>query len=244
MEDSHDNPLKPTKGDRALALGKAAVAGVPLVGGSIAELLGLVRSPLTKRLEAWCDQVNGALAQLREQREGLDPDSLASNDEFVSAVQHATQIAMRTHQQEKIDALRNAVLNVAAGTAPGDDLQLMFLGFVDAFTPLHLRILRFFRDPYAYYKRAHGADLSPFAFSHASPAGVLEKTFTKLGSNRPFCRQIVKDLETAGLLGSDRPHLRFSENWFDEDKSHAGALEKRTTDMGDKFLDFIARIQS
>lgn len=246
MADSNDNPLKETPGDHAHTVVRAAISSIPIPGvaGPATELLSaLIRPPALKRLEAWCDQVNRALAELREQRQALDPDSLAGNDDFVSAVQHATQIALRTHQQAKLEALRNAVLNVAVGTAPSDDLQLMFLGLVDGFTPLHLRILKFFRDPYAYYKRAHGPDLSPFDFSHASPAGVLERTFTELGSNRPFCRQIVRDLEAAGLLGSNKPHLRFSENWFEEDKTHSGALEKRTTDIGDQFLDFIAPVE-
>ena len=58
-------------------------------------------------------------------RRGSTRLPFANDDEFVSAIQHATQIAVRTHQAEKLEALRNAVLNVAAGTAPGDDLQMI-----------------------------------------------------------------------------------------------------------------------
>jgi hypothetical protein len=141
------NPLKPTKGDHVHTVTKAVVAAVPVVGSSAVELLGaLIRPPVAKRLEAWCEGITQRLAAL-EKQSALDPASLPANGEFISTVQHATQIAMRTHQEEKLEALRNAVLNVAAGTAPGADLQLMFMTFVDAFTPWHLRVLKFFQKP-------------------------------------------------------------------------------------------------
>ena len=59
----------------------------------------------------------------------------------MSVVLQATQAALRTHQAEKLEALRNAVLNVAAGKGPSDDMQMVFLSFIDSFrndTPLAL----------------------------------------------------------------------------------------------------------
>jgi hypothetical protein len=72
---------------------------------------------------------------------GLTPDSLAANDAFISAFAHATQAALITHQKEKLDALRNAVANVAVGNAPSEDLQTRSLNLVDSFTPKHLQAL-------------------------------------------------------------------------------------------------------
>lgn len=60
---------------------------------------------------------------------------------------HATQIALRSHQTEKLNALRNAIVNVAKGSAPDEVLQNVFLNFVDSFTEMHLKILKVFQSP-------------------------------------------------------------------------------------------------
>jgi hypothetical protein len=235
---------QPALEDARHAAGKGLVSMIPFIGGPGAELVGLLTSPVEARRDAWLEDLERRLRELEQKAAGFRFEDLGRNEQFVSATLHATQLALRTHQAEKREALRNAVLNVAVRKhLPSDDLQLVFLNLVDRFTPWHLRVLEFFRDPYACYELAHGAKLSRFDFSHASPAGVLEKTFTELGSDQPFCRQIVKDLEAAGLLGSSQQHLRFSESWFDEGKTHDGALMKRTTSMGDAFLDFIAPVE-
>jgi hypothetical protein len=54
---------------------------------------------------------------------------------------HATQAAIRNHQKEKLEALRNAVLNSAEKNALDEDIKLMFVSLIDTFTPWHLRIL-------------------------------------------------------------------------------------------------------
>jgi hypothetical protein len=59
---------------------------------------------------------------------------------------HASQVAIRNHQKEKLEALRNAVLNAALSNAPDEDLQLMFLIFVDSLTPLHIKALKLIYD--------------------------------------------------------------------------------------------------
>jgi hypothetical protein len=233
MAEPDDNPLRPTKGDHALTVAKVIVAAVPYMGGPAAEILAaLIRAPLTKRLEAWCDQINLALAELRETRAGLDPDSLAGNQDFVSAVQHATQIAVRTHRQENLDALRNAVLNVAAGTAPHDDLQLMFLAFVDAFTPLHLRMLKFFRNPTGSLASA-GKPLHPTVYN------TMAEVLPIGGVPHGFSEQVFLDLVNRSLVGARDLQESEQRAWAHVFVSPSKATEKRVTPLGDAFLAFI-----
>jgi hypothetical protein len=59
----------------------------------------------------------------------------------------ANQSAFRNHKKEKIDALRNAVLNSCLPGAPEDDIQMIFLNYIDELTPWHLRIMNLFDDP-------------------------------------------------------------------------------------------------
>jgi hypothetical protein len=47
--------------------------------------------------------------------QGFDFRQLSANDSFVSAVIETTQSALKTNASEKIEALRNAVLNIAMG---------------------------------------------------------------------------------------------------------------------------------
>jgi hypothetical protein len=141
-------------------------------------------------------------------------------------VQHATQIAVRTHQQEKLDALRNAVLNVAAGTAPGDDLQLMFLGFVDAFTPLHLRMLKFLQHP----------DKPDGIGSTAVPTDILVSNFPDSKGSEGFCEQTFTDLSDRSLV---EPSRTAGLRWLRSVQTDEAIFSKHTSRLGDAFLAFI-----
>lgn len=64
-----------------------------------------------------------------------------------AAVVTATRTVEHTHQAEKIEALRNAVLNSADPGAPGADTQAIILSLIDRFTPSHLRMVTLWDDP-------------------------------------------------------------------------------------------------
>ncbi len=150
---------------------------------------------------------------------GLKLDELGNNEEFVSAVMHASQIALRTHQAAKLDALRNAIINVAKGQAPDEALQNVFLNLVDSFTELHLRILKVFQTP-----------TPPPNMSMGGLSSVLEHNIPELRGNRELYNQLWKDLYSRGLVNADGLHVTMTEN---------GLGQKRTTGIGDAFLKFI-----
>ncbi len=129
--------------DVAHAGRKGLLSMIPFVGGVEAELLGLLSSPLAQRRDDWWEDLERRLRNLEGQVEGFRFDDLGKNEQFVSATLHATQVALRTHQAEKLEALRNAVLNIAIGNAPSEDLQMVFLNLVDSFTPMHMKALSF-----------------------------------------------------------------------------------------------------
>jgi hypothetical protein len=58
-----------------------------------------------------------------------------------------TRAIDHTHQEEKLAALRNAVLNSALPGAPDADMQAILLGLVDRLTSSHLRFLTMWDDP-------------------------------------------------------------------------------------------------
>ena len=87
--------------------------------------------------------------------DGLSLESLAGNDVFTGAVVMATRTVEHTHQAEKIEALRNAVLNSAAPSAPDADTQAVIMALIDRFTPSHLRLVTLWDDPPAWFA-SHG----------------------------------------------------------------------------------------
>jgi hypothetical protein len=89
-----------------------------------------------------------------EQRQ-VKQEELRENDGFITTVFEASQIASRNHEKEKLDALRNAVVNSGLPTAPVDPLKQMFLTWVDRFTVWHLRILAVLDNPKDWFAK-HG----------------------------------------------------------------------------------------
>ena len=55
----------------------------------------------------------------------------------------------------------NTVRNSALKSAPDDDRQLMFLGFIDDFTASHIRVLAVLNDPPAAVKATGKRDAPP-----------------------------------------------------------------------------------
>lgn len=214
--------------DVAHTVVKAALGSVPVVGSAAAELFAaVVTPPLVRRRDEWVENIALGLERLRT-GEALDFDELSRNKAFISTVLHATQAAIRSHQQEKLDALRNAVLNSARPGAPDDDLQLMFLDFVDTFTPWHLRVLSFLNDPKAWLE-GHSV-----RYQHISMGAVstfLELAYPELASRRDFHTLLAKDLHTRGLTTMENLVVT---------GTAGGILAPRTTDMGRSFLKFIS----
>ncbi len=214
------------KGDVAHAVVKGALGAIPYAGGMASEFFALfIKPPITKRLEAWMESVSQKLTQLSEKAEGFRVENLSEDEVFVTAIMQATQSAVRTHQQEKLDALRNAVLNVALHTSPDEDVHLMFLGFIDRFTPWHLRVLTYFhKNPPSWML---GSD--PAYLAGAFPE-LLEHVEGRLGGKVEFFQQIVHDLERSGLIDTESPPRATS--------GHGRPVGK-CTGLGKEFLQFI-----
>jgi hypothetical protein len=114
------------------------------------ELFALVIGPpLERRKEEWMNQVADGLKGLENRLQNFRVENLIGNERFITIVLNASQAAIRNHQQEKREALRNAVLNVAVGSKLTEDQEAIFMHLIDRYTQWHLRILRLFQNPLA-----------------------------------------------------------------------------------------------
>lgn len=136
-----------TKGDTVQAIVRVGMSILP-AGGAVAELIDLVIKPaLNRRRDDWFNGLADDVQKLKDRPSAPTIEELSANDAFVTVMLNASAAAMRTHQQEKLAALRAAVINTALAMAPDEHMQLMFIRFIDELAPLHLRILRYLQDP-------------------------------------------------------------------------------------------------
>ncbi|MEK5238061.1 hypothetical protein NST99_20415 [Paenibacillus sp. FSL L8-0470] len=223
-----EKDLGNTSGDYLHSIAKAGLAAIPIIGGGASELFSLlIAPPLSKRRDAWLIRLAEGIDELRETISEFQIESLIDNEIFVTTVLQATQAALRNHHEEKLTALRNAVLNSAVGIDIDESIQLMFLNLVDSMTPWHLRVLLLFQNPEKWFE--DNQRQAP-QFSMGSPKGVLESAFNELNGKRSFYDILVKDLNTQGLLGIDSLHTMMT---------GSGAMAPRTTDFGNLFISYI-----
>lgn len=223
-------PTKKSAGDLAHELGRAIVSVVPAAGGPLQVAFeNIFASPIEKRKEAWLQQLAEVLTEVQERVKDLTPEKLAANEVFVTVAMQASQVAIRNHQQAKLEALRNAVKNSALPDPPHEDEQMIFLRLVDQLTPWHLRVLSLLDNPRDWMQR------NVVAYPGWGTGGVstvVEHCLPDLGGQRDTYDQIVRDLQVEGLLVQGQfLHLTMTGN---------GMVESRTTDRGRRFIKFIS----
>src|SRR5690349_23478274 len=223
-KDDKYQPPKPSTGDTAHTVASGLMSLIP----GLPDLFQhFVTPPLEKRRAKWMEEVGQALQDL-EQNHGVKLDELQGNDVFIDTVLHATQIAFRNSQEEKRTALRNAVMNAALPNPPDESIQLMFLSWIDSFTVWHLKLLRLFQNPKAWFAK-NNVQPPSFAIS-SSLSQLLTTAYPELGNQREFYDLVITELDARGLFSGSSIHGMMSAS---------GAFEKRTTQLGDKFLEFI-----
>jgi hypothetical protein len=222
-------PPQPSGADKAYTILKAAVAGIPIVGGSANELMGLVfAGPYQKRLQKWREDVAEVLSYLVNTK-GIRIEDLQSNEGFISAVANASQVAMRNHDAEKREALRNALINTVISDTIDESLQNQFLNYIDTLTVWHIRLLKAFFSPQP--KEQSGR----YSTIPSSPADMLEETYPALLNRRDIYDPFWRDLHSRGLVNIDQLHVMMTPQ---------GVYTKRTTAIGDQFIKFISLPES
>lgn len=230
MTDPAVRPNFPAKDDREVGwrAAKAALGSVPGLGAVATEVFELlVNNPVEERRAAWLNRLAEDLDDLCRRMDDVTPERLATDPRFVSLMIEASQRAERTHQSEKLEALRHAVLNAAAGLILDDALTGSFLSYIDRFSPAHLRILTFLNDPSAdpdYVSQVANAVMGSIHTGYTraypeveQPDGVFDR--------------VVRDLGREGLINSES---------IKSSMSGPSLQEAQTTPIGKAFIRFIA----
>lgn len=212
-------------GDHLHLILRAGISAIPTLGGPALEFLNaVVAPPIERRRNDWFNELADKIYAL-ERENRLKVEGLAENEEFISAVLQATTSALRNHQQEKLDALRNAVLNSALGKSPEGVKSEMFLAFVDQFTALHLRVLRVLQE-----LSASDRLVAQNAVPNKVLSEVAMESVPGLRGHSALAQMLVEDLLRRGLILWTSPAI----------ETYVKPGIRGASELGEEFLRFIS----
>ena len=223
------DPLEPPKKDSSdtnYQLKGAVFSIFPLLK-EFYELV--IEPPFQQRSTIWMNTVAERCREYEKQFKEFSPENLVKNEVFQSAFAVSARIVVQSHQKEKLEALKNALLNTVIMKDLDENFKLLFFNYIDGMTVLHMDVVKFFRE------RKEGR-------------GKLDELYTPYFQQYQISCQpnieiddllftaITKDLENKGLLRREKKKLT------------GGGLQKSApgqfdwiahTDLGEKFYKFI-----
>ena len=228
MSKKYERP-ESTMVDDAHAITVSAMNSLGPVGAAGGELFGwLIEPPLRARKAKWMDDIAEGLREL-ERRADCVLDELKNKPEFIDAVCQASMAAIRTSQEEKLEALRNAVLNSALPNSPDEWERTMFIHYVESLSVWHLRLLRLMSAPLPWFQER---GIKPPEFHIAGSLGAMVvKAMPELLGKSELIEQCIADLQNRGLLSKFSYHTMMSQQ---------GVYEKRGSEHGHAFLTYIS----
>lgn len=221
----------------AKAAGGIADIFMPGTSGVAGFFLSFHKTSYQKRCEKFEEDIIEAL-----QRKGVAIEELKNSEEFNDIALQAMLIIMKHHQEEKKQALKNAIIHVATNNAPDFSVQQIFLTCIDNFTIWHINILILFSDPDKWFDKLGkypGSNPRYKNFGAASAREILLLAFPNLPgdefSKLDFIKYIWIDLYGKGFLLE-----AYSDEMLNRKRNLHKGIEKRTTTLGNDFLKFIS----
>ena len=216
---------KEDSADKLTGLIKAGIDAVP--AGSIMTwfIEQIWKPPLVRRTEKWMNDVTEKLKSI-----DVKIEDLVNNERFITCLTQSYQVATRTHNQEKVKALKNAVINSIPTPTYSESLQSLFINYIDSLTEWHIRFLTFFNRPdwMDLYRGKTFEHAKYFIF------GMMWDLYPDLKDKEDLTELIFRDLKNSGLINQrweTVQNLAIS--------TQGGTSIPKVTDIGKDFLEFI-----
>lgn len=211
---------------------KGAISAIPLAGGPLAEIFSmLIVPPISKRRDKLIIQIVEGLKNLEKKIDKFNIENLANNELFITTLLHGFQIALKNHQILKIEAIKNSILNSAINDNPDENINLMFLHYIDIFTAGHINLLSFFHNPEKWIEKKQ-IILNSGGYQFSTFFKIIFKDFE---DRKDYYYQIIADLNNNRLIRITV--LSFNNNDIFKIKHF---LNSYTTSFGKKFVKFIS----
>lgn len=196
---------------------KTLLSTIPIGGALISSVYDSVKGNcLAKRQQKWQAIVEDRLSKME-----ISLERIGNNEMFTTTLIKATELAMKTADEAKIQYLANAVANSEV-TNLSEERLIIFLDMLDKYTSSHMKIIDFFNNPKKY------SQIADANYMMGSPKTPLFAAYPEL--NNPLFEKIYKDLFLDGLVNTENLNATMTGN---------GMIAKRTTELGDEFLEFI-----
>jgi hypothetical protein len=171
---------------------KAALSTIPPLG-AFYELV--IAPPFQKRTLEFMKSIAEKCMELENKLDDFRPVNLVKNELFQSTFNYAARIAAQTHQNEKLDALQNAILNSVIIKNIDEAYKLIFFSYIETMTSLHITVIKFMDDwEKKNYESVEGT------------VGQADPFFSKYSKEFPInydlFEQVCNDLEIKNLLKS------------------------------------------
>lgn len=222
-----EKPEENNKDNLHLA-GRVVISSIPIFGGAALELFNkIIAPPIEKRKHQWMNDVTDAINKLVQEK-AIDINKLKNNEQFINTILQASTIAIKNYQKEKLEALKNAVLNSALSNSPDESLQQIFLSYVDEFTIWHIKILFLFHNQILWFSNNH----KPFPnLINGALSDILEAAYPELSDRKEFYELIWSDLFSKKFT---------TVNMLNVSMTDSGLKAERTSELGEAFLNFIS----
>lgn len=134
---------KPDIWDIFYQVNKTALSVVPPIG-LFYEVV--IAPPFQKRTIEWMESINNTIYELDKRYNDLKYENLALNELFHTAFNILSKIAIQTHQKEKLEILKSALINTVIIKNIDENYKLMFINNLEKLTELHLNIFAFLNN--------------------------------------------------------------------------------------------------
>ena len=215
--------------EAAVATIKGAVGIIPIAGGLLSEYIGLVQQKIAdKRTKEWVEKVEGKIEKL-----SCDIERLSNNELFYSALHIATSKVMKEHQQEKIEYFANAIYNTVEIEDISEEKKIIFLTLLEKYTLSSIKLLKLFsennhRD--SDYVKNRGSTIITTSPGQERLIKYITTYIKEFESEKELAKNLTTQLFNDGLL---------EEINFEMPEYPDRCRRKRTTSLGDEFLQFI-----
>jgi hypothetical protein len=201
---------------------RSIVQAIPYLGGVIDNIVtGKVTTVQRERFELFIEELRDACVSLNGEK--LDKGFIES-DEFVDLFVNVSERVVRTHEDEKREALRNAFLKATTKDGSKGPFKEIAIRLIGDLTVDHMRVLRVVAGRQAQFTEADRQANEDFTSLDQLAACLSEEI------PRVDIRAVAYDLMNMGLLG----------NWWARRYDQPEETDRfRLTEVGRKFIGFI-----
>lgn len=209
-------------GDVLEVSAKTALSVIPVGGALITSVWDSVKSNCAQqRLEDWQNIIEDRLSKIEKTLE-----EVGNNENFTTAIFHATEMAIKTAEQEKRNYLANAVVNTLTIDID-ESIMMMFFNMIEKYTVMHIKILAYYQNP----KKFIDTDCTNIIMGSAKD--YLYQVYPQFKTSDSIVDKIINELYNDGLLGSNSTSLNTG-------MTMNGMLASRTKELGNSFIAFIS----